>query len=272
MATPNAQMGEAYLIVDRFHAALRNMNDLEKGDIRNVVMGVLNPTLREKCVTLNYHRAAVNVELLLALTDTRQFQAIAMLARTIFELAVELKSISLDADAAEKIDLFTRIELLRSAERIVAFKRDHPDAKIHYETQDEFIRTCAVGIRKDQNTMWPGITKIKHWTKKDLAARAKELGDPFDRIYEVHYAELSWFSHSGVTGLGNANTNLIAMSAGTSYSIAVDSYMQILEVVVNEFKLYATMPVLKDKIAYMKMTAFTESQEEANRLRQAYGV
>ena len=59
-----------YISVERFYGAVRNLNDVEQRDIRNVVMGVLNPTLREKYLTLNYQRAALNVELLLTLKDT----------------------------------------------------------------------------------------------------------------------------------------------------------------------------------------------------------
>jgi hypothetical protein len=81
---------KAYDRVSRFLNALRNIHKTEQDDIRNAVMGMLYPKPREQFVTLNYHRAAMNVELLVTLTVTRHFQTIAMLARTIFELAVEL--------------------------------------------------------------------------------------------------------------------------------------------------------------------------------------
>jgi hypothetical protein len=258
--------------VDRFHAALRNLNDLDKHEIRNVVGSALNPTLRERYVALNYHRAVLNLELLLTLTDSKQFQAISMLARTNFELAVELKLINKNADAAEKVDLFTRIEKLRSAEQIVKYKKEHPEAKLHYETQEEFIKRFGPAIRKDMDAMWPGTNRISHWTKKDLRARAGELGGVFELIYEMSYPFLSWHSQSGVTGVATVNADAFAYSAGVAYNIAVDSHMEILGVIVNEFKLHVTDPSLKNKIQYAKGVAFTESQQEADGLRQDYGV
>jgi len=50
--------------------------------------------------------------------------------------------------------------------------------------------------------MWPPIPgkkqMIKHWTLKTIRKRAKDCGDPFDRIFEVNYSQLSWMTHSGV--------------------------------------------------------------------------
>jgi hypothetical protein len=113
---------------------------------------------------------------------------------------------------------------------------------------------------------------VKHWTLKSLAKRAEDLGDPFDRIYEVHYPQLSWDAHSGVVGVFVAKPESFVHSVGIAYTIAVDSYMQILEVLVNEFKLYNFDPKLKSKIKYAKAVAFVESQEEADALTQGYGL
>jgi len=87
MATPQT---EAQLYLERFYGALGNLNDLELRDFRNVIMGVLRPNLREKILTVNYHRAAINVEMLLSIKDTKQVQAVSMLARAVFELSVEI--------------------------------------------------------------------------------------------------------------------------------------------------------------------------------------
>jgi hypothetical protein len=59
-----------------FYAALRNLDRLEREDFREIVKGQLQPTLRERYLTVNYHRAAFNVEMMLGIKDTRQFQAL----------------------------------------------------------------------------------------------------------------------------------------------------------------------------------------------------
>jgi hypothetical protein len=76
--------------IHSFHAALRNLQKLEQDDFREIIKSQLRPTLRERYLTVNYHRAVFNVEMMVAVKDTRQFQTLSLLARTIFELALEV--------------------------------------------------------------------------------------------------------------------------------------------------------------------------------------
>lgn len=108
--------------INNFYSAIKSLNEFDHAEVHNIVSGQLAPSLREKAFTLNYHRAEINVELLLTLTDTRQFQAIAMLARSVFEMAAEIRLILRDPEAGEKIAIFTDLEKLRSAKQILRFK------------------------------------------------------------------------------------------------------------------------------------------------------
>ena len=124
--------------IHSFHGALRNLDKLERDDFREVIKSQFNPTLRERYLTVNYHRAALNVEMMVAIKDTKQFQTLSLLARTIFEVAVEMKSIIRAPDAAKKIELFSKVEVLRSARRIVDFMTGRQDAH-YYQQQFEFV-------------------------------------------------------------------------------------------------------------------------------------
>jgi hypothetical protein len=259
--------------LESFYAALRNLDRLEREDFREIIKSQFRPTLRERYVTVNYHRAAFNVEMMLAIKDTKQFQTLSLLARAIFELALEMKSISLDPDAAKKIELFSRVELLGAARRLVAFKQKHPDAQFQHQTQEEFITTFGQQIDAEATAMWPRRkTKINHWTLKTVLDRANAAGQPFDRIYHVHYAELSWMTHSGVVSPLNMTTEWVTSFVGVLYSIATDSYMEILKILVNEFKLYATNEHLKKKIICNRDLGFTRTQEEGEAVMRRHGL
>jgi len=253
-------------------AALRNLRDLEEREFRGVITGMLDPTLRERIVTLNYHRAAFNVETILALPNSRHFQGTAMLARAIFEDAVELKLISLNPDAAEKIDAVTRIERLRAAQDVVAFMGSHPDIEVHAELYQKYIDKEGAAIMGEQQRLWPGNNHVNHWLNKKMAKRIEGLGEPFERIYEAHYPQLSWYSHSGVTGVWNVSGEMLAALVGICYQIAVESYMQILEMLVNEFRLSVHDGKLKDKIQYAKFVAFAQNQVEADAVMRVHGL
>jgi integrase len=115
--------------IEGFYAALRNLDELDLLEFRDVIGSVLFPTIREKQITVTYHRAAINVEMMLSIKDTKQFQSLGMLARAIFELAVELKLMSDDKNAVPKIALFIKVEQLKDARRFVAFRKDHPESR-----------------------------------------------------------------------------------------------------------------------------------------------
>jgi hypothetical protein len=70
----------------------------------------------------------------------------------------------------------------------------------------------------------------------------------------------------------NIDGEMLAAFVGICYKIAVESYMQILEIVVNEFKLYKADSKLKDKIQYNKLVAFARTQPEADGLMLQHGL
>jgi hypothetical protein len=112
-----------------------------------------------------------------------------------------MKSIIRDPDAEKKIELFSKVEVLKSSRRIVDFYAGHPDAR-YYQQQAEFVDKFGAQIDADEAGMWPPNPatgrkpSATHWTLTNLRQRAKNLGTPFDRIYEVHYAHLSWMTYS----------------------------------------------------------------------------
>lgn len=255
--------------IDNFFNGIKSLNNFDQADLRNLVGGMLSSTIREVYFTLNYHRAAINVELLLTLTDTKQFQALAMLARSIFESAVEIKLISIIPDAIRKIHLFTDVEKLRTAKKIRTFKTAHPDPALPRDGYEDFILKNETRILADQAKVWPGVKKVSHWSLKTMAERAQALGAPFHEIYEVNYAELSWYVHSGVVGVAHLNPQIFADLAGVAFIIAYHSYTQILEAVIDEFNFQKVDPAIKTKMTYAKFVPFMQSEEEAAELLRA---
>jgi len=133
--------------IRRFFASIKSLNELDKTEIQGVVTSQFSPSARERQVTLNYQRAAINIEFLLAsLQETKQFQTITAVARGVMETAVELKLIANDSDAARKIALFGEMEKLRAARKIVAYKQKNPAAKVAGRVEEEFIRNEGVRI------------------------------------------------------------------------------------------------------------------------------
>lgn len=261
-----------------FHAALRNLERLEQEDFREIIKNQIRPTLRERYVTENYGRAALNVEMMVKIKETKQFQTLSLLARTIFELAVEVKLIVTEADAAKKIELFSKVERLKSARKIVDFHGGRPDAPPLYQQQLDFVNKFGTQIDIDSAAMWPSNPatgkkpSVKHWTLKDLRQRAKVLGEPFERLYETYYTPLSWMTHTGVVSPLNMTAESFSSFVSTVYSIAIDSYVAILETLVVEFNLSVVNEHIMRKIVCNRDLGFTRTPEEGEAVMKKHGL
>ena len=44
-----------------------------------------------------------------------------------------------------------------------------------------------------------------------MEERCKTLGDEFDALYQVQYAQLSWYAHSGTTGFANMTGEALSL-------------------------------------------------------------
>ena len=122
----------------------------------------------------------------------------------------------------------------------------------------------------EQDRLWTGLKKVKRWSGlMDLARRTEALGHPFDEMYQVNYPQLSWYVHSGVTGVVNPTAELLAQLAGVAYIITFHSYAETLESVIEQFHIEKANPIAKTKLKNAKHVASTQSQEEADQLLKA---
>ena len=78
---------------ERCYTMLKSLNEFDKLEIAGVVRGLLAKTDRDNCFIGNYYRGKAHIETLLSLKSAKDLQAIAMVARGLFELAVDTKLI-----------------------------------------------------------------------------------------------------------------------------------------------------------------------------------
>jgi hypothetical protein len=266
--------GEDVLMApERFFTVVKSINLFDQKEVRGVVGGLLSKTDRDDCFVGIYYRAKANVESLLSLKYLRDFQASIMLARSLFELAVDMKLIDVIQDATRIIAAFSEVEKLKSARRIVDFRATHSNAIYPSTVHADFIKNNAARIEAEQNTLWPstkpGARKVGHWSGLDLRARAHLLKAPFDEIYEVKYAELSWYTHAaGLTGF-HLKAETYPMLQGTSFELAARCYAILLTAVIDEFGLSKADPGIKRHLDYARKVPWTDTEEQAEALQSA---
>lgn len=246
---------------ERYFTVLKSLNEYDKKEVHGVVTALLTPTDRDNCFLGIYRRSKANIESLLSLRFVKDFQAIAMITRNLFELAIDLKLIDVIPQAVQKIAAFTDVERLRAAERIVAFKIANPNAKIDTSIHAQFIAGDKGCIDAERKSVW-GAKRVEHWSGLKLRDRTKKLGHPFEETYEVRYPQLSWYAHSaGLAGfhLKAATYELLATSC---FQLAGEFYIVILTGLIDEFTLAKADPKIKDKMKFAQQMPFTDTEDE----------
>jgi len=102
----------------------------------------------------------------------------------------------------------------------------------------------------------------------NMEERTRHLKGEFEKIYNLYYPLLSWYIHSGVTGLSTLTAEAFAHLCGVAYTVVIDCYALMLEIIVDAFRITKADEKLKDKIEFAKIVAFADSVEQAAELRR----
>jgi hypothetical protein len=267
-SVPSPHRPEQHENVERFYTSIKSLNELDRQEIHNVIRGQLNPSLRETCFAGVYYRATAAAETILALNHVKHLQGIASAARSLFELAVEMRLLDLLPQGPEKMTAAIDIEKLRAAKKVVAFKSVNPSAPIDDSVFRQFITIEEALINAKQSTLWPGRRRVDYWSLKNMAERSRFVGAPFEELYEAEYPRLSWYVHSGLIGFANLSKDSFELMAGIAFTIAVKSYAEILRVVTREFRINLADKDIEKKIDYAMVLPFTEGPEQIEQLRR----
>jgi hypothetical protein len=271
MAAPPARKTfDPVEVTERFFTAVKSLSEFDKAEVRGSMDTLLLPKDRDICFKANYLRAYTNVDSIMVLRRMSDFQAIAMIARTLLELAIDVKLINIVGDAVEKMAAFSDIEKLRTAKRIVEFKKSHPDALVD-QNYEKFADSEGTRIDAIRTRMWPGTknTDLRHWAHLNLAERAAIVGGELEELHAIYYPQLSLYVHSGLTGVVNISKEGFQALAGVTFNVIIKSYVAILTELIREYKLFSANEKIRAKMDLARTLPFTSSPEEANALADA---
>lgn len=277
------ELHAALQMVARFHGVLILLQKFDLENIRGRVETKSNHPPREFAIVATYLRTLAHVGSLLRLNDPSHFQAVSMVARALFELAVDIRLIDRMDDAAAKYDAFSKVERLRVARRIVAFRAANAPPQTDLPepaaeplepkwVHEKFIADHADEIDALAQKFWPKHFDkkkvIPHWSGRDLRQRAILLGEPFDEIYDVEYAELSWYVHPGVGAIATFDKDIYPIVCGKAYGIAIRCYVQTLRFMIGELRLAEVDSLIENKLEFARLAALSENEQQASALRR----
>ena len=253
---------------ERLYTVIKSLNEFDKKEISGVMSGLVLERDRDRCFKGIYQRATANVGSLLSLRYARDFQAIAMITRSLFELTVDIKLIKQVPDAVVKIAAFSEVEKLRAARMIVAFKTVHPTASVGTTVHALFIKNNAASIDAERKKLWGANTKLKHWSGLSLRERVAMLGEPFEEVYEVKYAQLSWYTHAaGLTGF-DLKASSFEKLASTHHYLAAQLYKILLRTVIEEYQFSKWDDKILNKMKQAELMPFMDTEDELKALER----
>jgi hypothetical protein len=250
----------------RLYASLSSMMQFDEIEVRGVLRTILTPTDRESCFLLIYHRTAANIASVSKLNGARHFQAISMLARNLFEMAVDIKLIDKIKDSVPKMIAFVEVEKLRAAKMIVAYKTKYPAIALDVSLYQSYISSQEARIDANRATLWPRVKKIDGWSNRNLRVRSELAGHPYDEIYEVEQPRMSWQVHSGLTGVINLKTESFTHMAGVGIASCIASYEAVLLAMIDEFKIAKADDKIKNKLQVSKLLPWADDEKQAREL------
>src|SRR5579872_1722019 len=221
----------------RIFAGATSMMQFDEQEVRGIMRGIIAPTEREKCFILIYWRTVAHVMSLSKLEGHQHFQAITMIARSLFELSVDLKLIDKIPDGVEKMIAYVDVEKLRAARKIVEFKQKHPTSMVDDSEHASYIASEEKRIEVTKTKLWRGAKKIDGFANMNLAKRSALAGLEYQEIYEVEQPRMSWQVHSGLTGVANLKSETFTCIAGVGMVSCIKSYELILNAMIDEFKI-----------------------------------
>jgi hypothetical protein len=269
------KVSEALENTGLFYWILKSMKKFNDQEINGVISGQLKTNDRENCFLLVYWRSVNNVDSMLELANVRHFQTIANLARTMLELAADAHLLKCIPDSVEKLLYFNRLEKLRAARGILMYESNHTlSIGLNSSPYKVFVATQEQQIEQDGARLWPNIQLkyLKHWTGLNLEQRTQRVGQPLEEIYELYHRMLSWYVHSGGSGVMGLPPETFPVICTLGYRVAALTFEEVIRQVTKEFKLNIVDDSIYKKLEYAKALPLTNSPEQELQLAKELGL
>jgi len=253
----------------RFYSMVKSLNDFDKAEIKGVIDTLLSPSPGENCFVGTYYRTICNIDTILECQHAKHVQAVAMLARGLFELSVDMRLLEVIPNAALKMHEFIDVEKLRCARKIIAFKDTNPNIDLDTTEYVAFVTRNGDRVDRIRQSLWPNIKRLNHWSGHRMGGRVALLKAPFDQLYEVDYPRLSWYTHPGLTGIANLRPETFTYICSYAFKLAADSYSEVLQTLIRKFGLAKTNEKIEHKLHIAMIFPFANTPEQVGVLTRS---
>lgn len=229
---------------EAYFPATAQIHEWVRDAIEPQLLGILRPSPRESAILVTYWRMCAWLATLVKLDEPRHYQAIAMAARSLFELVVDLEILAADRNGEEitRFHNFQRVEKYRVAEKVVEHRRriggtEDPAGLAKFV--DDPTRADDIALAEKQ--LWPGIPKDerdeRHWSGRKMRRRLEMAGGEYASVHTELYRYLSWHVHGGGVGIQDATQDVLESLIGSAHAYAQKFFLRGTEICAKELRI-----------------------------------
>jgi hypothetical protein len=199
-------------IAESFYKGTQVINNFCETEIIPKLKSNKSQEDKDIAITGIYYRMFLLVSSASLLNSYKYYQSIASIARSLFELYLDINIIISDStdNSVKKFIKYPEVDKYRAASKIVNYVASNPESSIDVSVQKQFLagEDKRISIESMVEEYWGRTRNGKlnwpnHWTGKNVKQRASDLGKEYEEFYFEYYPQLSWHIHSVPTGYAN---------------------------------------------------------------------
>lgn len=239
-----------------FVSGTRMLYRLLNDTVWRVIESQISPSHFEQALSATYFRIVLLLRGVVALDDPCHFQIANSVARTVFELVLDLKALSNDPSQTRRFFDFPKVAKFRYAEKLVSFLHDHPSidrGRFHHQIncvddpqRRQQVRELCLqdwGCKGNGAPKWPD-----HWSGKNIADRAREAGLELEEMYRSQFFLQSQYVHAGPAGVQDLSRDALICSFAIAHEAIQRLAVIATQIVGDTFHLFDTIPGLRDNL------------------------
>lgn len=227
-------------LVSSYYDGLKEAVDFVQSRIIGVLSGQLNLSKQEQSVLGIFFRIHALACSLIRLNQKIDFNAVAIIARTIFELLLDIKMLSsptVKQRDLERFISFPDVDRFRKAHKIVSLQKQYPYLEdrslLDSSKRKEFVEEpgkCDT-IKAKVEELWGKNKKGKlnwpdNWSGSSIREQAKYFGPLYEQEYLEIYSLLSSYTHGGGSAYFGFSVKTFESVYGNSLEYARKMYIE----------------------------------------------
>lgn len=254
------------LLIDLYHESIKEASSFVEESVLTVLSSQINLSEKESAIYGTFLRLHSLFSPLKRLNHYSDFNTVAITARTIFGLFLDLRILSDNDIAGKEIEKFTkfpRVIRFRNALKIREFEEKSQNLIIKplfnvnqrrsyvEETRSsgeiETLVDHLWGRNKRNRLNWP-----EHWTGKNVRERTQMFGEETEYEYVEVYSWLSEYVHSGSSSYFGHSKEALGSIYGIALEYCREKYIEALIIVCKVFHLNAVFRDFKQVVDFLK--------------------